>query len=165
MAGPTHLVIEEEDPTRDDVRRLVQVHREWSLQQTPREFSFSVEPQAVTEAGITLLGARTPDGELLGIVGLKMLEDGHGEVKTMHTAAAARGHGVGRQLLTAVLDEARQRGCARVSLETGTGEAFRPARALYESAGFRPGEPFGDYANTDYNLCMSLQLPQAGANR
>jgi putative acetyltransferase len=147
-----------DDPSREDVRRLVQVHREWSLQQTPPEFSFSVAPEAVAEEGITLLTARSPDGELLGVGGLKQLDSRHGEVKTMHSAAAARGRGVGRALLNALLDEARRRGYTRVSLETGTTPAFQPARSLYESAGFRPSEPFAGYANTDHNLCMTLHL-------
>lgn len=147
-----------DDAGREDVRRLVQLHRDWSLQQTPPEFSFSVAPEAVAEAGITLLSARSSDGELLGVGGLKQLDARHGEVKTMHTAAAARGRGVARALLTALLDEARRRGYTRVSLETGTTSAFLPARALYESAGFRPSAPFAGYANTEHNLCMSLQL-------
>ena len=154
----TRLAIEVDDPARDDVRRLVQIHRDWSLRQTPREFSFSVEPHAVAEAGITLFSVRSFGGELLGIAGLKQLDDRHSEIKTMHVAAQARGRGVGRLLLEAVLAEARRRGCARVSLETGTGESFRPARSLYESFGFRPSEPFGDYANTEHNLCMTLRL-------
>ena len=136
----------------------MQVHREWSLQQTPPEFSFSVEPHAVAESGITLFSARSPAGELLGIGGLKELDRHHGEIKTMHTAAEARGRRVGRAVLEALLVEANRRGYTRVSLETGTGDAFRPARKLYESVGFRPGEPFGGYANTDYNVCMTLLL-------
>jgi putative acetyltransferase len=155
---PTRLAITVDDPAHDDVRRLVQTHRDWSLQQTPREFSFSVEPQAVAEAGITLFSVRSSAGELLGIAGLKQLDDRHSEVKTMHVAARARGRGVGRMLLEAVLAESRRRGCARVSLETGTGESFRPARSLYESFGFRPSGPFGDYDNTEHNLCMTLRL-------
>lgn len=157
-AGTTGFVIEVDDPSRDDVRRLVQAHREWSLQQTPPQFSFSVDPHVIAEAGITLFSARSPAGELCGIGGLKQLDDGHGEIKTMHTAVESRGRGVGRALLGALLAEAHRRGYSRVSLETGTGEAFRPARSLYESAGFRPSAPFGDYANTEYNLCMTLVL-------
>src|SRR5947209_19222881 len=69
----TGCVIALDDPARDHVRRLVLVHREWSLQQTPPQFSFSVEPDAVVEAGITLFNARSQGGELLGIGGLKQL--------------------------------------------------------------------------------------------
>lgn len=161
MATTTCCVIAADDPAREDVRALVQAHRAWSLQQTPAEFSFSVEPGAVAQAGITLLSARTSDGELLGVGGVKDLEPGHCEVKTMHVAASARGRGVGRALLDALLCEARRRGCVRVSLETGTGDAFLAARSLYEAAGFRPGPAFADYANTEHNLCMTLALPPA----
>src|SRR4051794_12390916 len=158
MTTATRYVIGEDNPDRDDVRALVQVHRDWSLQQTPPQFSFSVEPHAVAEGGITLFGARSVSGELLGIGGLKQLDTSHGEVKTMHTSLQARGHGVGRALLMALLAEARRRGYARVSLETGTGDAFAPARTLYGSVGFRPSPPFAGYANTEHNVCMTLNL-------
>jgi putative acetyltransferase len=157
-AATTRYAIGVDDARRDDVGRLVQGHREWSLDQTPPEYSFSVAPDAIAEAGITLFTARSPAGALLGVGGLKQLDAGHGEIKTMHTAAEARGRGVGRALLDALLDEARRRGYSRVSLETGTSEAFRPARKLYESAGFRPGPPFADYANTEHNVCVTMLL-------
>lgn len=157
----TDYVIAVDDPDRNDIRALVQVHREWSLQQTPPEFSFSVEPHAVAESGITLFSARSPASELLGIGGLKELDRQHGEIKTMHTAASARSRRVGRGVLEALLTEAARRGYTRVSLETGTGDAFEPARKLYESFGFRPSEPFGGYANTEYNVCMTLRLAAA----
>ena len=151
-------VIAVDDPVRTDIRALVQAHREWSLQQTPPEFSFAVEPQAVAESGITLFSARSPTGELLGIGGLKELSRHHGEIKTMHTAAQARGRRIGRGVLEVLLAEARRREYTRVSLETGTGDVFRPAHELYQSMGFRPSEPFGGYANTDHNVCMTLAL-------
>src|SRR3954454_1268216 len=119
MTTATRYVIEEDSPDRDDVRRLVQLHRDWSLQQTPPQFSFSVEPDAVEESGITLLSARSVSRELLGVGGLKQLDASHGEIKTMHTALEARGRGVAGALLMALLVEARRRGYARVSLETG----------------------------------------------
>lgn len=147
-----------DSPASDDVHQLVLAHREWSLQQTPRAFSHSVEPNSLADAGITLFSARAPDGALLGVGGLKELDAHHGEIKTMHTAVEARGRGVGRALLNALLTEARRRGYTRVSLETGTGEPFRPAQRLYEAAGFRPGPSFGGYDNTAYNLCMTLAL-------
>ena len=160
-SASTRYVIAVDDPARNDIRVLVQAHREWSLQQTPPEFSFSVEPHAVAESGITLFSGRSPAGELLGVGGLKELNRHHGEIKAMHTAAEARGRRVGRGVLEALLAEARRRGYTRISLETGTGDAFQPARKLYESIGFRPSEPFGGYANTEYNVCMTLHLVDA----
>lgn len=49
----------------------------------------------------------------------------------MHTAETARGHGIGRAMLTHLLEAARAQGFRRVSLETGTTAAFAAARALY----------------------------------
>lgn len=154
----TPCVIAVDDPARDDVRALVHAHRVWSLQQTPAQFSFSVDAADVADSGITLLSARSPDGALVGIGGLKELDRRHGEIKTMHTAVEARGQRIGRALLEALLVEARRRGYTRVSLETGTGATFAAARRLYESVGFRPGGPFGGYADTDYNVCMTMRL-------
>ncbi len=120
-------------------------------------------PEALAEGSITLFSARTHFGDLLGIGGLKQLDPRHGEIKTMHVAAEARGRGVARALLNALLAEARRRGYDRVSLETGTGDPFQPARRLYESAGFRPSPPFSGYANTEHNACMTLNLNLAAA--
>jgi putative acetyltransferase len=69
---------------------------------------------------------------------IKRLGPHHAEIKSMHTAEAARGRGIGRAMLTHLLDVARGRGFRRVSLDTGTTAAFAPARALYQSAGFVP---------------------------
>ena len=56
---------------------------------------------------------------------------------------------------------AEARGYQRVSLETGTMDAFGPARALYRKAGFRPCAPFGPYTVNPYSVCMTMAL--AGA--
>ena len=53
---------------------------------------------------------------------------------------------------------ARDRGCRRVSLETGAIPAFAPARALYASAGFVACGPFGGYAESPFNTFMTLTL-------
>jgi putative acetyltransferase len=53
---------------------------------------------------------------------------------------------------------ARQRGCRRVSLETGTMDAFAPARSLYTGAGFTPCGPFGDYKPSPNSTFMTLHL-------
>jgi putative acetyltransferase len=76
----------------------------------------------------------------------------------MHTAEAARGQGIGRALLDHLIDVARERGHRRVSLETGAGPAFAPARSLYASAGFAPSGPFGDYDRSPNSAYMTLAL-------
>jgi putative acetyltransferase len=85
------------------------------------------------------------EGVLLGCAALKQLDAQHGEIKSMRTATSARSQGVASSMLTHVLDQARDNGLTRVSLETGSMDFFAPARALYEKYGFEYCEPFADY--------------------
>jgi putative acetyltransferase len=76
----------------------------------------------------------------------------------MHTAVEARGRGVGRAVVRHLLAVARENGCERVSLETGSMEAFLPARELYESFGFSYCPPFGDYAPDPNSVFLTRVL-------
>lgn len=76
----------------------------------------------------------------------------------MRTPAALRRVGAGRAVLNHILDEARRRGYTRLSLETGSAETFAAAHRLYESAGFIPCGPFGDYTLDPYSVFLTLDL-------
>jgi putative acetyltransferase len=76
----------------------------------------------------------------------------------MHTAEAARGRGIGRALVEHLIGVARDRGYRRVSLETGSGPAFAPARRLYAGAGFGPSGPFAGYRPSPNSAYMTLTL-------
>ncbi len=95
---------------------------------------------------------------LVGVGALKQLSADHGEVKSMHTAEAARGRGVGSALLRHIIAEACERGMTRVSLETGSWPYFVPARALYARHGFVDCPPFGDYQADPNSVFMTLTL-------
>jgi GNAT superfamily N-acetyltransferase len=60
-------------------------------------------------------------------------------VEDVFVAEAARGHGVARALLDFATSRALERGCRRMELDVN--EANAPALALYESFGFRTGDP------------------------
>ncbi|HSK16847.1 MAG TPA: GNAT family N-acetyltransferase [Gaiellaceae bacterium] len=152
------FVIEADDPWRDDVRRLLAEHRAFALTVTPPESVHALAPDDALEGGITFFSVRKVDGELLGIGALRQLDPEHVEVKSMHTTSAARRRGVGRALVDRLVAEAAARGARRVSLETGTGEAFAPARALYAASGFAACEPFGEYQPTPHNTFMTRYL-------
>ena len=96
--------------------------------------------------------------ELLGVGALKQLTAEHGEVKSMHTAEAARGRGVGSALVRHIMAEARRRGMQRLSLETGSWPYFLPARALYARHGFVECGPFGDYREDPNSVFMTIEL-------
>jgi putative acetyltransferase len=79
----------------------------------------------------------------------------------MRTHPAFLRRGVAAALLEHIIGEARARGLARLSLETGSGPAFEPALTLYRRRGFSPGEAFGDYKRTAFNQFFHLDLASA----
>ncbi len=98
------------------------------------------------------------DAALLGCGALKQLTPTHGEVKSMRTPKAIRRRGAGRAVLAQIVQEARSRGYRRLSLETGSQDAFQPAQALYASFGFAHCGPFGDYTDDPNSVFMTLEL-------
>jgi putative acetyltransferase len=95
---------------------------------------------------------------VVGVGALKRLSAGHGEIKSMHTAEAARGRGVGSALLRQIIATARARGMSRLSLETGSWAYFLPARALYARHGFVECPPFGEYREDPNSVFMTLEI-------
>lgn len=151
------LVVAAEDPRADDARALLESHLAFARLVTPPGHVHALDVSALLEPNVSFFAARRK-GELLGVGALKELDGTHAEIKSMHTAAAARGSGVGRAIVEHLLAIGRARGYARLSLETGTMDAFAPARALYESVGFQVCEPFGDYWPNPNSVCMTLEL-------
>jgi len=80
------------------------------------------------------------DGKPVAGGGLKRDEDGVAEIKRMYVAPEARGKGLGRRLLEALEDAARELGYARIRLDTGPRQA--QAQAMYERAGYHPIENY-----------------------
>ncbi|GLR85636.1 GNAT family N-acetyltransferase [Bradyrhizobium iriomotense] len=116
---------------------------------------------------LDLSGLRAPDvafwtgwdDETLVAVGaLKSLSAFHGEVKSMHTLQTARRRGFGALMLGHIIAEARARGMARLSLETGSWDYFKPAHALYRAHGFVDCGPFEGYVEDPNSLFLTLDL-------
>ena len=152
--------IAQDDPRREDVRELLELHLAFARGQTPPEDAHALDAGALAaDPAITFFSLREPGTDkLLAVGALKRLDARHAEIKSMHTAAEARGRGVGRALVEHLVEHARQQGFRRVSLETGTGDAFAAARSLYARAGFERCAPFGDYERTENNVYMTLAL-------
>jgi putative acetyltransferase len=146
-----------DDPRRPQVRALLERHLAFCLSETPPEHSFALNADGLADPAVTFFSYRD-GGDVLGVGAIKQLDSGHAELKSMHTAAEARGRGVGRAVLNHLLAVARSRGYRRVSLETGTTPGFTAARAMYVSAGFVPAEPFGGYQRTEDNTFYTLEL-------
>ena len=84
------------------------------------------------------------DGAIAGCCALRPLDSSDypnaAEMKRLYVRKAFRGFGLGRQLVEAILDSARQAGYASVLLDTL--DDMEAARALYEDLGFEPIDPY-----------------------
>lgn len=98
------------------------------------------------------------DGQLCGCGALRELDPLTGEVKSMRTRGGFLRLGVGQAVLEQIVRTARERGYTRLLLETGTGERFAAAHALYRRNGFEWTNAFGNYQATDFNLFMAKTL-------
>lgn len=145
------------DPSEPDIVDLLTVHLEYSNEHSPPEHVHALDIAGLTAPDVSFYSMRD-NGALLAVGAIRELDRTHGEIKSMHTASASRRRGAGRSMLLFLLGAARSRGYQRVSLETGTMEAYAPARALYDSVGFEVCPPFGDYWENDYSICMTLEL-------
>ncbi|GAB3163492.1 GNAT family N-acetyltransferase [Myceligenerans halotolerans] len=152
------MLIAIDSPARADVRSLLDEHLSEMHATSPPESVHALDHSALLAPSITFWTARDDTGALLGAVALSELTPAHGEVKSMRTTAPARGRGVGAALVRHVLAEARSRGYARLSLETGTQEYFAPARRLYARHGFTECGPFADYGPDPASTFMTLTL-------
>lgn len=153
-------MVQADDPASPDVQGLLARHLAFATDHSPPEDQHALDMDGLRNEDVSFFSIRM-EGELLAVGALKRLDDSHLEIKSMHTAEGARRRGIARAMLDHLLHVARSRGCRRVSLETGSMEAFAPARALYESAGFRVCEPFADYRPSPNSVFMTLALGSA----
>ncbi|WP_420403957.1 GNAT family N-acetyltransferase [Nisaea sp.] len=146
-----------DDLTGSEIAELLSAHLDHGNAHSPPESVHALDLDGLRAPDITFWSAWEED-ELLGCGALRELSAEHGELKSMHTAARHRGKGVGRAILEHILKEAQTRGYRRISLETGSMEAFAPARALYERYGFAECPPFGSYRPDPHSTFMSREF-------
>ena len=151
------MKIELDDLSRPEIHALLDEHLQNMYALSPPESVHALDLDKLRQPGITFWSAW--DGPaLLGCGALKELNATHAEVKSMRTPQALRRRGAGRALLAHIVDVAKMRGYARLSLETGSQPAFRPAQQLYESFGFTRCGPFEGYVDDPNSVFMTLRL-------
>ena len=86
------------------------------------------------------------DGEkLIGCGALKFLDKEHGEFKSIRIHDNFRKQGQGINVINHLINEAKKLNIKRISIETGAGDFFIPARKLFKRTGFSECEPFAHY--------------------
>jgi putative acetyltransferase len=149
--------IEIDDLSRPEIHALLNEHLQSMYELSPPESVHALDLEKLRKPGITFWTAW--DGSLLlGCGALKEVDQRHGEVKSMRTPNALRRRGAARAILAHIIEVARSRDYERLSLETGSMEAFKPAQQLYESFGFAYCGPFGEYVEDPNSVFMSLRL-------
>lgn len=151
------MKIRVDDLRGPEIAQLLHDHLRDLALHSPPESMHALDLAALRKPGITFWSAWEGD-ELLGCGALKELDRGHGEIKSMRTAAPHLRKGVAAAILRHILEEAGRRSYRRLSLETGSGEAFAPAQRLYARFGFRPCGPFADYVLDPFSVFMTLEL-------
>ncbi|MDA0637028.1 GNAT family N-acetyltransferase [Nonomuraea sp. MCN248] len=148
-----------DDLTGEEIAKFLEEHVQEMLSTTPLESKHALDLDGLRRPEITFWSV-WDEGTLVGCGAVKRLDTEHAELKSMRTATARKRGGVGSFLLTHIIAEATRMGFARISLETGSGEFFLPARRLYEKFGFAYCEPFADYRPDPNSVFMTLALPR-----
>ena len=156
------MKIEIDDLSRPAIQALLNEHLENMYELSPPESVHALDIEELRAPEITFWSAW--EGPLLlGCGALKELNRNHGEVKSMRTHNAHRRKGTGRAILGRIIEVAKSRSYERLSLETGSMEAFKPAQRLYESFGFIYCGPFDQYVLDPNSVFMTLPLKASGA--
>ena len=151
------MIIRTDNLTQPAVLALLDAHLEHMHATSPPESVHALDIDALRGPRITFWSAWEGE-ELLGCAALRELDPAHGEIKSMRTAGAHLGKGVASRLLQHLIGVARGRGYRRLSLETGSGEAFEPAHQLYLKFGFVACGPFAEYTHDPFSRFMTLVL-------
>ena len=82
---------------------------------------------------------------IFGCGALKLLGKDHGEFKSIRIHDNFKNQGNGIKVIKHLIDEAKKLKIRRISLETGAGKFFDPARKLFKKCDFTPCKPFAHY--------------------
>ncbi|NII09542.1 GNAT family N-acetyltransferase [Oleiagrimonas sp. C23AA] len=151
------LDIRADDLSHPLMRALLALHLKDMHAQSPPGTVFALDLSALSSPSVQVWSGW--HGERVACIGaLKRLSPGQGEIKSMRTHPDFLRQGAAAAMLEHIIAQARATGMSCLSLETGRGQAFEPALALYRRRGFVSGAPFADYQASDFNQFLHLAL-------
>lgn len=158
---PGVIELRMDDLSSPEVQALVNEHVAGMRDDSPPGHSFALAVDGLKQPDVTFWSAWR-GAELCGCGALKTLGPSEGEVKSMRTRAAFLRQGIGQAVLDEIIRTAQARGYTSLFLETGTGEAFAAAHALYLRNGFDWCGAFGAYEASEFNVFMQRRLDFEG---
>jgi len=96
--------------------------------------------------------------QLMGCGALKFLDTEHGEFKSIRLADKFRKQDNGIKIIKHLIDRAKKLNIKKISLETGSGNFFIPARKLFIKCGFKVCKPFAHYKEDSEACYMSMLI-------
>ena len=93
--------------------------------------------------------------KLMGCGALKFLSNEHGEFKSIRVHDHFRNKGNGVKVIKHLIEEAKNLKIKRISIETGAGKFFEPARKLFDKCNFETCEPFAHYKKDVNSLYLT----------
>ena len=130
-----------------------------------------IELRSVSPAGSThvldIEGLKDPsikfwslweNNKLVGCGALKFLEKNHGEFKSIRVADEFKKKGIGERIINHLIEEAKKLKISKLSIETGAGDFFLPARNLFSKFGFKSCPPFAHYKEDPNSCYYTLNL-------
>ena len=98
------------------------------------------------------------NNKLVGCGALKFLEKSHGEFKSIRVADEFKKKGIGERIINHLIEEAKKLKISKLSIETGAGDFFLPARNLFSKFGFKSCPPFAHYKDDPNSCYYTLDL-------
>ena len=98
------------------------------------------------------------NNELIGCGALKFLNNDHGEFKSIRVADKFRKKGNGIKIINKLIEKAEKLNIKKISVETGAGNFFKPARELFILSGFKLCKPFAHYREDINSVYMSMVI-------
>ena len=126
----------------------------------------SVSPKGSTHV-LDIDGLRNPSikfwslwqqDKLIGCGAIKFLSNEHGEFKSIRIVDEFKRKGLGKKIIGHLIKKAKLNNLKKISVETGTGEFFKPARILFKKTGFKKCKPFAHYKEDINSVYFDIEI-------
>lgn len=144
-----------ESPRQPEIARLMDLSNAYMASLYPAESNHLVDLEALEQPNVSFLVARN-DGEIVGCCALVEAGNGTAEIKRMFVDPEARGLRIGKLMMNALVERARELELEAIRLETGISQP--EAINLYRKAGFIEVEPFPPYKPDPLSMFMELRF-------